>query len=85
MTDERWSALYSLFLSIAIAVFLHLTRGNPSGNRASRAFVSAMNSRYWKSSSSPLLDARLALMFYVTILIAALMVGYLLFDPPLRY
>ena len=85
MTDERWSALYSLFLSIAIAVFLHSTRRNPSGNRASRAFVAAMNSRYWKSSSSPSLDARLALMFYVTVLIGVLMVAYLIFDPPLRY
>ena len=85
MTDERWSALYTLSLSIAIAVFLQFTKRNPSRNRASRAFVAATNSRYWKSSSSPSLDVRLALMFYVTILIAALMVVYLVFEPPLRY
>jgi hypothetical protein len=47
--------------------------------------VAAMGSRYWKSKSSPSLDARLALMFYVTILIAVLMLVYLVFDPPLRY
>lgn len=85
MSAERWAALWCLLWCAALATYLFRVSKDPAGTPGGLWVLKVLESWFFRTRWSAAPERRVRRMALVAVLLAALMLYVLIFDPAPRY